>query len=703
MKTISLSFAALVAGLLSLCGVAAEPVALSLDPDRVNQLRVRAVDDDAWELTTLGEDPYVLLRSFDPAAVPPSHTVLAFDYFSPGAIDELEVFHGPPITAAQSLSAGPMDRAQSWQPFSVDLRAASSGRWTSDNHLLRLDFGRRSGVTLRIRNLQLREPNAAERRSQAELERVRQRKQTAADTVTHYLASEPPLRIESVAVDAGQITVTGRRTRSIRGQPRLIEAQPWQELWSGMLPVGDRVADTQRLTDAIVEFDDDRFTVSVPRIDQGRDRLTSRWGLVEQQPDGGWKLVSHYVYPTDLRAAYEHPDLDRKVASGLKGMGGVWANDILDELVELGVKHITDNIWISSAFSGEERPGWIAFEHHGRDWWVDPAFVDGHDRLIRFATDNGMVVSAIILVGFGDDGFAARVQHPDAVRSGQYAMPNLTSPEGAAAYEAAMFFLTRRYAQPGDPHGRISNWILHNEVDYGWEWTNMGEQPLAVYLDTYVRSMRITHLLARRFNPHARTFISLTHNWHKPVDPAWKTYAPKRMLELLARMSAVEGDFEWGVAYHPYPENLREPDAWNDTNVRDDFDTPLITPRNVAVLDRWMQRPEMLGPDGAPRGVVLSEQGFNTPDYSLENQRLQAAGFVYMWRQMRGLKTIEAFHNHRWIDHPREGGLLLGLRTLPEGGKPFGDRKFAWKVYQALDTPAESDATDFANDIILAD
>lgn len=74
-------------------------------------------------------------------------------------------------------------------------------------------------------------------------------------------------------------------------------------------------------------------------------------------------------------------------------------------------------------------------------------------------------------------------------------------------------------------------------------------------------------------------------------------------------------------------------------------------------------------------------------------------GFV----QTRGLKTIEVIHNHRWIDQAREGGLLLGLRTLPADGKPYGDRKFAWKVYQALDTPAETEATEFANDITGAD
>jgi len=428
------------------------------------------------------------------------------------------------------------------------------------------------------------------------------------------------VKIDSVLVDREQVSITGNVENEVEGELHLVEAEPWRELWKGDIPVAhSRFSGRGRESatpsnpqlqspntnfgqsrliphggTATVELENDRFSVSIPRFDGKRDRITSRWGVVAIAEDGSARLVSHYVYPTDLRAAGVHPDLDRKTADGVKGMGGVWANDILDELVELGVKHITANTWISGRFSDTKRDGWIPFQHCGRDWWVQPAFVDGHDRLIKFATDNGIIVSAVLLVGFGDEGFAGMLQHPDADRAGNYAMPNLTTSEGTAAYEAAIHFLANRYAQPGDPHGRISNWIIHNEVDYGWVWTNMGEQPMPVFLDTYIRSMRIIHNIARQFNPHARTFISLTHNWHKENDPAWKTYAPKAMLEMLADFSRVEGDFEWGVAYHPYPQSLFKADAWNDTRVTDDFDTPFITPKNIAVLDRWMQREEML-------------------------------------------------------------------------------------------------------------
>jgi hypothetical protein len=162
-------------------------------------------------------------------------------------------------------------------------------------------------------------------------------------------------------------------------------------------------------------------------------------------------------------------------------------------------------------------------------------------------------------------------------------------------------------------------------------------------------------------------------------------------LNRLAESSRVEGDFAWGLAYHPYPQDLRNPATWNDRQVTDDFDTPLITPKNIAVLDRWMHRDDMRDAEGNVRGVLLSEQGFNSPDYSDESQRLQAAAYLYMWPKLRKLNSVEAFHNHRWVDHPHEGGLLLGLRKLAEGGRPYGDKKLAWYVYKALDTPSETE------------
>ncbi|TVP80199.1 MAG: hypothetical protein EA353_04540, partial [Puniceicoccaceae bacterium] len=91
--------------------------------------------------------------------------------------------------------------------------------------------------------------------------------------------------------------------------------------------------------------------------------------------------------------------------------------------------------------------------------------------------------------------------------------------------------------------------------------------------------------------------------------------------------------------------------------------------------------------EGSVRTVLLSEQGFHTPDYSEASMQDKAAAIAYTWAKILPLESVETFHYHRWVDHPLEGGLKVGLRTLPEADKPFGDRKEpAFTVFSALET-----------------
>ncbi|TWT33476.1 hypothetical protein KOR34_33080 [Posidoniimonas corsicana] len=688
---------------------AAEGTPLTLNLNSANQLEVRRVDAETYEFTTRGEDPYIYLRPFDPSAAPPDQTVLAFEYFSPAGVDGLSVFYGQAPNAHREVAAGSLPLAEGWLPHSLDLASLSAGEWGRDQNQLRLDFGRRPGVTLQVRGLHLRAPNAEELRSQEEREAERRRKLDrehvinafyAFDGINNLLSFGRRDRIERVAVDEEQVVVEGVRS-VLHDDDVLLELGPHISLADHMrLTHGSAVLEQHAGVRAhALPAKEGRFDVRLPRVDKTNDRTTARWVIARPLEGGGWRLCSHWKYATDLSAAAAH-DLPKQTPRGIKGMGGVSPHLPLEELLELGVCNVTLNITLSGLLDTEPHPGWTSFEHGGITWHVNEPALERYDKVTRFAAGNSIVVSGILLVEFADSGFARLLIHPEADRAGHFAMPNLTTAEGAAAYEAAIACLAQRYAAPGAPHGRIANWIVHNEVGYSWQWTNMGRQPPMLYMDHYLRSMRLVHDVTRRHDPHSRVFISLTHHWDTPPDPSWKSYSNLALLNRLAESSRVEGDFAWGVAYHPYPQDLRNPAAWDDTQVSDGFDTTLITPKNIAVLDRWMQQESMLDSNGDVRGVLLSEQGFNTPDYSQRSQRLQAAAFVYMWRQMRGLRSIEAFHNHRWVDAAGEGGLLLGLRELPSDGRPFGDKKLAWETYRALDTPDEAAAARLADGVI---
>src|SRR5690606_3732739 len=102
--------------------------------------------------------------------------------------------------------------------------------------------------------------------------------------------------------------------------------------------------------------------------------------------------------------------------------------------------------------------------------------------------------------------------------------------------------------------------------------------------------------------------------------------------------------------------DLFNPRTWEDAGATFSFATKKITPRNLEVLDAWMLRDDMRY-RGQIRPVHLSENGFNSRDYSPERLKEQAAGMALAWKKLTDLRTIEVWHYHNWIDHPDEGGL----------------------------------------------
>jgi len=90
--------------------------------------------------------------------------------------------------------------------------------------------------------------------------------------------------------------------------------------------------------------------------------------------------------------------------------------------------------------------------------------------------------------------------------------------------------------------------------------------------------------------------------------------------------------------------------------------------------------------------VHLSENGFNSKDYSEKELTDQAAGMALAWKKIQPLSSIESWQYHNWIDNRHEGGLRIGLRKFPdEPGDPLG-KKPIWHLYQALGTDREDEA-----------
>lgn len=442
---------------------------------------------------------------------------------------------------------------------------------------------------------------------------------------------------------------------------------------------------------------DGRFSLTVerPNKTEGYDCLLSRWAVVRRTGDG-YELFSHARYADAVQARSALPE---ERPRNKKGLGGFATDRPVSDLDDLDISAVTVNVVLNSIFAADAAPGRTPFRYGGRTWYVQDGTAASLDRTCLEAAKRHIVVSAIILVNQpGADAWSRLVACPQADHSGIFVMPNVSNKEGVEAYAAALEFLAERYSRPDDKFGRIHHWILHNEVNSGWVWTNAGERDVPSYMDLYTRSMRMVHLIARQYDPHARTFISLDHHWTARMDA--HCYAGRELLDLLLDQCQAEGDFEWAVAFHPYPQDLFEPRVWADTQAKFSLSTPKITFKNLEVLDAWARQPRTSFQGKVPRVIHLTEQGLNSRDYSEKALLDQAAGMAFAWNKIQSLKSVEVFDYHNWVDNRGEGGLRIGLRKFPdEPGDPLG-RKPIWQVYQALGSSKQEEATAFAKPII---
>jgi hypothetical protein len=503
------------------------------------------------------------------------------------------------------------------------------------------------------------------------------------ETLQAYLDFGFPTRIEEVDVASDRVRVKGKLGKE-EGALFLAE-----------IPM-ETVEGDPRAWETLIEIGKDEsggFSTEIPRRrprgGRQHDRLLSRWQIVRKNGER-IEALSHARYADTVTC--RSPGLEPARQKNKKGLGG-WHTGLLpEELEELGISAVTVNVMIHSLVSLEPGPDTTPFRWQGRIYHARETALQGVDATFLEAQKHGVMVSAILLVANpARDGSPVTkvLGHPDATKDGIFAMPDVTSEEGISLYGAILNLMAERWSRPDGKYGRVHHWIMHNEVDAGWVWTNAGEKPDIVYMDLYQRSMRLMGLIVRQYDPSSRVFISLTHHWANRGEPRW--YGSRRLLELLRDFCAAEGDFPWALAYHPYPQDLFNPRTWEDAQATSSFDSEKITPRNLEVLDAFMKQAAFRY-RGEVRPVHLSENGFNSKDYSEKELADQAAGMALAWKKIGALSSIQSWQYHNWIDNRHEGGLKIGLRKFPDDpDDPLG-KKPIWHLYRDLGTARENEA-----------
>ena len=440
-------------------------------------------------------------------------------------------------------------------------------------------------------------------------------------------------------------------------------------------------------------------SAEVPRFDGARDRLFAKFQLTAAAATHGPIGEPQHVTDFTRLVAREH---SLKRPAGKKGLACI-VDDA--DMAATGAQHANENIDIAGLLDWSNPAPALTFDCDGRKIGLHPRAVAALDRNLKSRSAAGVCVTGILLNYVKKDADRGSplihpLTPPKTVPMGPAAF-NTATPDGLLLYRAIVQWLVERYTRPDEKYGRLSGLVIGNELQSHWAWYHLGEATDDVVMREYSVALRIADLAARSTHRDFRIYLSMEHHWtlRGSSDDALREMPGVTLLRGLNERARRGGDFPWSVAFHPYPENLFEPRFWNDRTAPLRLDAPRITFHNLEVLTAFLRQPEFLHV-GQPRRIALTEQGFHCPK-GPDGEQAQAAAFALAWKRVAAMPEIESFIYHRHVDHPNEGGLLLGLREYDaKAAHTMGRKRLLWEVFQKAGTPDEDAAFAFALPIV---
>mgnify|MGYP001094845902 CR=1 FL=1 len=507
--------------------------------------------------------------------------------------------------------------------------------------------------------------------------------------------------VTSISADQDRITIRGR-CEGAQGAalPELsvYEFAPYEP--------DPQYTDKAPVEHVVFEPDADGFALTLDRISRGRDRIYSRYRVgARNMDDSGVDLLGGVCYVTEIQtSAYDYPFPTSDTIKGLQV-------NMVDDAIKLGVGHAALNLNLPTIMRPAKTDQTLTHTVDGREYYFDQAYMNRFDQRVMELSDNGIVVTLILLNSARWDGvevapeLSKALMHPDYDPEGRISAFNVLTEDGLAHYRAFCGFVGERYTRPDARYGRACGFIIGNEVDAQWIWCNAGTKTVEQYVREYATAVRTMFTAARTRYARARVYISLTHHWAiSHCDDPKRCYQGREVIEELNRICQVEGDFDWSVAYHPYPQDLAHSDFWNDDTAIDSFDTPRITFKNIHILLDYMAQPHLCF-NGRLRHIILSEQGFHS-DETEAGEQLQAAAYAYAFWKIAQLPGIESFILHAHVDNRDEFDLNLGLwRRDKSSSLPSqpGSPKPIYDVFRDIDGPKRDEWIAWAKAIVGED
>ena len=468
----------------------------------------------------------------------------------------------------------------------------------------------------------------------------------------------------------------------------LVELQPYQNSLEGRT---DYAAKASLGDSAAFTFSLNRNTL--------QDRLYSRF-VVAVWDGNKYIPVSkpHYITNPEAVAANKNKFSDPLTKKGLN----IELN-MLGDAFELGVKHVATNISFHQILGQG-----IDYQYDGKTYHFDANVIKGYDDTISALSGKGMTVTAIILNGWNPS--TPDLIYPGTKKSSNafYYLFNTATPKGLEQTRAIASFLAERYNGSNPNQGKISNWIIGNEIN-NQQWNYVGARDLTSYVQAYQNAFRVFYTAIKSTSANDRVYYSLDYNWNNEIDNKLK-YGGRQIVDTFNSIANEQGQMDWGLSYHPYPCPMTEPEFWDDDKtglIKNDFDSPVINFKNLTTLTDYMAQDSLKSPTGQVRHIILTEQGFTARTQSGQDvSQVQAAAYAYSYYMVDSNPYIDAYILSRQVDAPLEvrSGLAFGLWAcdMNKGDDIVATkRRKIWQVFHEIDKKKSTlETTEFAKSII---
>ncbi|MBR5598316.1 MAG: hypothetical protein IKW30_13070, partial [Lachnospiraceae bacterium] len=441
---------------------------------------------------------------------------------------------------------------------------------------------------------------------------------------------------------------------------------------------------------------DDQFSFTFNlNYKQANSRLFDKFAIGIKQ-NGKYVLLSDFSYITnpEQRAQYQYA---YPKAASIKGLLVDPYKLEGNELKDLGVKQAAYNIPVGRLVGHTSSANYptIYYNYQGQTYLFDGQVVKEYDIIFSRLTQLGIQTTAIILNDW--NGSYLNLIHPNARSGGAcpYYMFNASDKSGVDHMGAIATFLAERYS--GTAHGQVVNWVIANEVNARKHWNYYPAVDVQSYAQVYADSFRVFYNAIKSVNACAKIYMPVDQTWNRNLNDG--DYDARDIIDHFNAYIKSEGNIDWDLSHHPYPVPLTHAAFWNMPSnykrmnlVTNSVDTKMVTMQNINVVTSYLQREELLNPNGESRSVILSEQGFN----SLSGQSIQAAAFAYAYYIAEANSHIDGFLLNRQTDSSIEvaQGMAFGLNNAD------GSHKQIYNVFKQIDGPNSQSATEFAKSII---